>query len=430
MDARRLRGVPGLMVTDGDVLRVTIVGLNFSPEPTGIAPYTTRIATGLRERGHAVRVITAFPHYPQWQFQGEVLWSGNDQYGGVPVRRVRHYVPANPGSAIRRVLSETTFGLRATASRWDQPDVVLCPTPALISTAIARLRRAGRNAPAFGAIVQDLYSVGVTETGAGSGAAARGLARLESLVLRRADGISVIHERFRDRAVSALGVDPDRVAVIRNWTHIEPAPSFDRDAFRARLGWRDNEVIVLHAGAMGEKQALINVVAAARLAESRGSGVRFVLLGGGGQRAMLQEAARGCGAVEFRDPLPGDEYVKAMASADVLLVNEKPGVQEMAVPSKLTSYFSTGRPVLAATDPGSITAAEVEMSEAGVVVPAGDPAALVAAALRLGEDRHTSARIGANGPIYCETHLSESAALDAYDGWVRQLHAQRRTKGD
>lgn len=403
------------------------MGINFAPEPSGIAPYTTRIAAGLRERGHSVQVVSPFPHYPHWTLPDDVTWSRTEVVDGNPVKRVRHYVPANPGSNVHRALSEASFGVRLLTSRWGSPDVVICPSPALVSTRIAMMRLRGRRRPAFGVIVQDLYSAGASEgVGSGGGRTERMLARLEGTVLRHADGVSVIHDRFKDRVVSTLDVDPGRVSVIRNWTHVSPAPQFDRDAFRAWLGWRPDEVIVLHAGAMGEKQALGNVVDAAKLAESTGKRVRFVLLGNGGQREALERLAGGCTAIEFRDPLPGDDYVKAMASADVLLVNEKPGVVEMAVPSKLTSYFSSGRPVLAASESASITAAEVRASGAGVVVAPGEPDALVNGALALGEDRHSAAEMGARGADYCQTHLTELAALGAYDAWVRQLHARRQ----
>jgi hypothetical protein len=57
-----------------------------------------------------------------------------------------------------------------------------------------------------------------------------------------------------------------------------------------------------------------------------------------------------------------------MRAVDALLVSEKPGIVEMAVPSKLTSYFSTGLPAKATTEEGCTTAEEIVSSGAGVVV--------------------------------------------------------------
>lgn len=60
----------------------------------------------------------------------------------------------------------------------------------------------------------------------------------------------------------------------------------------------------------------------------------------------------------FVDPLSDTLYAKALRAADVLLVNDLPGSGQMAVPSKLTSYFGTGVPVVTAVEAGGTTAYE------------------------------------------------------------------------
>jgi colanic acid biosynthesis glycosyl transferase WcaI len=113
----------------------------------------------------------------------------------------------------------------------------------------------------------------------------------------------------------------------------------------------------------------------------------------------------------------------------VLLVNERPGVTEMAVPSKLTSYFSAGRPVLAATDAGSTTAEEITVSGGGVRVDAGAPGELLEAALRLGADKDHAQELGKSGLRYCMETLSEGTAIGQYDEWVRELATKKHTTG-
>ncbi|MEB0141401.1 hypothetical protein QN363_20505, partial [Undibacterium sp. CCC2.1] len=81
--------------------------------------------------------------------------------------------------------------------------------------------------------------------------------------------------------------------------------------------------------------------------------------------------------LQFIDSLDDFGFQRALASADILLVNEKLGVSEMAVPSKLTSYYNAGRPVIAATDRRGVTAAEIESAGGGVVVDAEVPQAII-----------------------------------------------------
>jgi glycosyltransferase involved in cell wall biosynthesis len=125
--------------------------------------------------------------------------------------------------------------------------------------------------------------------------------------------------------------------------------------------------------------------------------------------------------LEFLPLVSDEEYPAALGAADVLLVNERPGVAHMAVPSKLTSYFRSGKPILAATAAAGFTAGELAVSGAGVCVPADRPDLLLSEALRLGTDRALAAQLGQAGQRYCDALLSEVAALDRYEEWIIDL---------
>lgn len=412
-----------------DTVKIAILGINYSPEPTGIAPYTSGIAAGLTARGHSVRVLTGCPHYPQWEKVGPgARFRANDEIDGVPIRRLNHYVPSGRSWAGRAAM-ELTFGIQALTSSWGHPDVVICVAPPLLAAGIAasRARMTWRRA-ALGVLVQDLYGRGAIETGIQSRAARRLLTTVESATLRAADGVAVIHAGFA-ADISDLGVHPAKIREIRNWTHVDTPNPLASGAFRAAHGWAPDDVVVLHAGNMGYKQGLENVVAAAALAGRTGSRVRFVLLGDGNQRSYLQSAAAGLDNLEFLPPVGDDEFPAALGAADVLLVNERPGVAHMAVPSKLTSYFRSGKPILAATDAQGLTAGELEASGAGVCVPADRPDRLVDEALRLAGDSLLAGRMGARGRAYCDAMLSQDAALDRYEGWIMDLADARRRQG-
>lgn len=401
-------------------LEVLLLSFYYQPDQTGVAPYSAGMAQGLVERGHRVRAIVGYPHYPQWRIaDGYTGLRRREVVDGVEVVRVRHPVPRS-STGLGRIGMEGAYALHAATVRGPRPDVVLAVSPSLLGVATAlRWRKPGRTA--VGVIVQDLYSRAVAETGAIGGRASHLVGRLEAALLSRADGVSVIHEMFRPIVVG-LGVDPARVTTIRNWSHIADATT-DRSATRRRLGWPDDEVIALHSGNMGEKQGLENVVEAARLADLEDRPIRFVLLGHGARRAALEALGTGVRRLQFVDPLPGGDFENALAAADVLVLNEKPGVAEMCVPSKLTSYFTAARPVVAAVEPHGAAAIEMRVAGAGRCVRSGDPRALLDAALLLGVDRDGAARMGAAGRDYADRVLSPPAAVGAYEAWVRSLVA-------
>ncbi|WP_169079392.1 glycosyltransferase [Microcella alkalica] len=397
-------------------IHVLLMGVNFPPETTGIAPYTGRSAAGLASRGHKVQVLTAHPHYPEWKVgNGYGQWTRDETIGGVSVRRQRHYIPRVP-SLSRRAISELSLGVRQAFTRWGRPDVIVAVSPALLTSALVRLRTLIlRDRTPFVLWVQDLYGIGLAETGARRGVAARFVGLVEFWLLRSADHVIVIHERFASKIAEDFGLADDRLTVIRNWTHVETAPGSDAAAVRARLGWAPDETVVLHAGNMGVKQGLSLAVAAARRAEEKNLRMRFVFLGDGAQRDELEREAAGLAAVEFLGSVPESEFSGTLEAADVLLVHELPGVSEMAVPSKLTSYFNSGRPVVAATDVAGITASEVRAAQGGLVVASGDIEGLLEAVSLLASDKELADRLGQNGISYRRQVLDETVALEALE---------------
>lgn len=398
---------------------ICILSLHYPPEPTGNAPYSGGLAAGLAAAGRRVTVHAAHPHYPEWKiYDGHGGWTRVEELQGVQVRRRLHYVP-RPPRGIRRLVSELSFGLRLMFSRWESPGVVIALSPPLFSTALAVVRlRLMRQRPPLLVWVQDIYSLGMAETGEGGDFVQRITRWVERQTLGAADRVIVIHERFAEYVASDIGIDASKIVVLRNWTHLPPSAAVDPPTAKAKLGWPDSVTLAVHTGNMGAKQGLHNIVDAARLADERNSPVHFILVGEGSEKAALEAHGAGISRLTFVDPLDDQDFRLALGAADVLLVNEKPGVSAMAMPSKLTSYFDAGRPVVAATDRGGITASEIAAAQAGVIVPAGDPAALLNAVLMLRGDPEAAAKYGANGRRHREINLGVGQAMD---NWQRLI---------
>lgn len=408
----------GRRVPDGR-LRITVIGLNYAPEVTGIAPYTTGLAHHLANRGHDVSVITGQPHYPEWRLRpGFGHGSVTDDHG-VRLTRVPHPIPGNPSGA-SRVWMEAVFAWRAGRQlRRTRPDVVITVSPPLLALipALALRRWIGYR---VGAVIQDLYGAAVTEAGVGGRRLGWLAGSLELGLLRRTQGVAVIHDVFRNRLIRGK-VPPELVEVVPNWTHVSLPADDNRMQTRAELGWQEGEIIALHAGNMGAKQGLEGLVDVARCALRRHSRVRVVLLGHGSRRRAIEDYADGVGNISILDPLPPGRFEKALQAADCLLLHERPGVVEMSVPGKLTTYFSAGRPVIAATDEKSGAAALMRAARAGVVVPAGDPAPILDAIEDVAADADRAEKYGANGRAYAAEYLTARASLERHEAWVRTL---------
>ncbi|MDQ0094668.1 glycosyltransferase family 4 protein [Paeniglutamicibacter psychrophenolicus] len=408
------------IVTPPQDFAALLTSLNYAPEQTGIAPYATKLAEGLHLQGIDIQVLAGYPHYPQWEAHSGYTGMTMEQHvNGVSIRRLRHRIPSVP-KFLPRIHMELSYGLRILLTKWHASDVALTISPALFASGMTVLKARSTGTP-VGIWVQDLYSRGLEETTGSSLLVSRAVKFIEGKILRSATGVTVIHERFRQYVVDELGVSADKVHVIRNWSHIEVPEKIDRESVRESLGWKVDEIIALHAGNMGVKQDLGNIIEAARVAFSSGSKVRFVLLGDGNQRPALEASAEGVGNLSFLAPLSDANFVPALQAADVLLVNELPGVKEMSVPSKLTSYFATGQPIIAATEPDSATADEIRASGSGLHVQSGKPSELLAAIEELASNPDLATKCSVSGTIYAQTILSEKRAIDEFAIWLSSL---------
>jgi glycosyltransferase involved in cell wall biosynthesis len=358
---------------------IVICGLDYWPDVTGTAVYTTAFAEHLAAGGDTVHVLAGMPYYPEWTIRAgyERTLRRTELRHGVTIHRCRQVIPRRQ-SAIHRAAYEASFLANAAFTRGlPRPDLVIGVLPAL-SDGILAARLAKRYKVPLTLWIQDLFGQAALQSGVRGGRRIAGLtARLEGWIARQADSVAIIAEGFRP-VLEGLGVDPARIHRVRNWTHIGP-PTMSVAATRTALGLPQNQVICLHAGNMGLKQGLEQVVESARLAVTAAPELLFVLLGDGNQRAHLERLGAGLPNLRFLDPVSEELFPNALNAADVLLLTQRGSVTDMSLPSKLTSYQAVGRPVVAAVHPASETARAVEESGCGLVVEPDRPERLLQA---------------------------------------------------
>ena len=186
---------------------------------------------------------------------------------------------------------------------------------------------------------------------------------------------------------------------------------------RERLGLPQDAVLCLHAGNMGYKQGLENIVECARLAANVDGKLHFVLMGAGNQRSGLETLAARYDLPNLRLlPIqPDDLFPSILAAADILLVNQRASITDMSLPSKLTSYFAAARPVVAAVAPTSEAAREIEASGAGILATPDDPEALLSALQALADSSARRMQLGGSARIWAKTRLSQETAMEDYE---------------
>ncbi len=400
-------------------MRVLISTSYYWPEEAGSAPYLTGLAEHLGSEGHDVVVATGFAHYPDWRSGAHGKLAATETQNGVRIVRRWHYVPHRQSAAQRALYELSLLGFGATTlfRRW-RPDVVVGTCPSLAGGVVAAAAARRYRVP-YGIVFQDLMGRAAEQSGVAGGARVAGLVRGGELrVARGAKAVGIIAEAFRNYLEEG-GVRPEAIWRLRNWTH-RVEPDEPRARTRERHGWGDDVFVCLHGGNMGQKQGLDNLLDTAALLNGN---VRVVLVGDGNDRERLERQARerGLANVDFIGMQKPGTWEAMLAAADVLIVNQRASLTDMSLPSKLTSYFAAGRPVVTAASIESETADEMEAAGAGLVVPPDDPGAMRDAITALKDDAERAGRCSASAKAYAESTLSRSAALAEYDRFIACL---------
>jgi glycosyltransferase involved in cell wall biosynthesis len=295
-------------------------------------------------------------------------------------------------------------------------ELVLACIPTVAAGLVAK-SVASRLKISFGLIIQDLSGAGAKQSGLRGGASIAKLAeRVEGLALHAADALVVVSPAMGD-VVESLGIEKKKITLIYNYSAKNIAAE-DKVKSRLKFGWGNDDFIVIHTGNMGAKQDLGNVVSAADCLPS-GSKIKILLVGHGNQEDTLSQMCSGKANISLMPAVSDADYSALLSAADLLLVNERSTQLEMSLPSKLTSYLYSQRPVLAAVPRGGATWKFLD----GVahLVDAGNPESLAQAIMHLEENPVEMQHLSERGLEFAESNLSLGAGRNNYREWVNQL---------
>jgi putative colanic acid biosynthesis glycosyltransferase WcaI len=406
-------------------MRVLVIGINYRPERTSVAPFTTGLCEHLAAQGHQVTVVTAFPYYPEWRVWDSYRGScyRRELLNGVTVHRVAHYVPRKPSSLIQRLTYDISFTVNSffIALFAGECDVIYCSCPPPTVAFAAYLLGKIKGVP-YAIKLTDLASDAALATGIMKPGLGIRMARaFEAFTYRRALAVICLCRGFIDR-LKERGVKEDTLLLIPDWGDTDNIRPCENDStFRRSNHFSPEQFLVLHTGNMGKKQRLINLVYCAELTRDQ-LDVLWVLVGQGEERAYLEhEISRRSLANICMLPLqPNEGLCQMYSSADILVLNQAAAIGDAVIPSKLLTYMAAGRPIVAAVNKKSEAARQILLAKCGVVVPAENPRALADAVLTLRRNPALREELGANGRAYAEAHFTKTLVLRKYDEFFKK----------
>jgi colanic acid biosynthesis glycosyl transferase WcaI len=399
------------------------IGINYWPDATGIAPFTTGRCEYLASRGHRVTLFTGFPYYPNWRvpeaYRGRLF--ANEERNGVTILRSWLYVP-DQATALKRVLHEASFiassTLRALARRGKKrPDLIVVTTPPLALSLSAIMLSRLWKVP-FVQHVPDLQPDAALDLGMlRPGRLTDLLYRIERLGYRKAALVSTLTDAMRQKIVDK-GIAPEKVVLFPDWARSDlfEVPANGGGAKFRQAHGIGNELLVVHAGNMGVKQGL-DVILGAGERSRDDRDIRYLMVGDGAVRRQFEQQAKASRLdnISFVPLLPDEQFMDLLAASDISLVTQQKSVADIVFPSKVITLMSSARAVVASVSPGSEVARVLKEADAGVLVAPEDPAALRAAIIALRDDSQHRERLGANGRAFAQRFWEKQRTLSSLE---------------
>jgi colanic acid biosynthesis glycosyl transferase WcaI len=207
-------------------MKISVLGINYWPDETGIAPFTTGKCEFLASCGHEVTAFTALPYYPTWKVPEHYrrrLFI-REQRKGVSIVRSWLYVPKRLNSR-KRIIHEASFVATAFLRSMggggrNRPDLLIVVTPplalGLAAFALSRIWKVP-----FVQHVADLQPDAAVDLGMLSSTGfTRLLYAIEGLSYRKAAVISTLTASMRDKIVGK-GIAPEKVILAPDWARPE-----------------------------------------------------------------------------------------------------------------------------------------------------------------------------------------------------------------
>ncbi|MCX6453985.1 MAG: glycosyltransferase, partial [Actinobacteria bacterium] len=192
------------------------------------------------------------------------------------------------------------------------------------------------------------------------------LISLEKNVIKGAQSVVAISPNFKP-IYCEWKQDPKKFSIYPNWT---PTTLFSSQNHSRT---KTNEKKVVYAGTLGLKHRPELLLGLADDLEFRKLGGIVVVVSQGYGRTLLEKQENRRENIHLKDFLPIPDLAKLFSEASILLAVLEPEASTFSVPSKIMSYLSAGKPIVASIDQSNASALILKDTGAGIVVEPKSP---------------------------------------------------------
>ena len=230
---------------------------------------------------------------------------------------------------------------------------------------------------------------------------------VDTKILENATNIVTISYKMRDYLIESRHLEEDKISVVRNWQ--------DDDSF---INFKDqnqsqkNELFTfMYLGSISPTAGIDLLIHAFGKADLKDA--RLIVAGGGSDKERCMAIAQGYHdkEIEFYE-VSGNEVPGMQAKADVLMLPLRRGVARTALPSKLTAYMLSAKPIIASIDKDSEPADIIRNNDCGIVVEPEHEQELMRCMRNISQKSSNElSKMGKKSFNYAKEHLSRKHNL-------------------
>lgn len=226
--------------------------------------------------------------------------------------------------------------------------------------------------------------------------------------------VRTISDEMQDYLSETRGVAKENYLVVNNWQNDEDFKNLQEDKDEGKIVFEYVGSINVHANV----DLMIKAFSEANIPNSE-----FRIYGGGNQKEACQQLVKDMGVSNVTFGFVSRNEIPAVqAAASVLILALPTGNGNLCLPSKLTSYLLSGRPVLASVDQDSSTKRILEGEGCGKTVIPDDKEALVAGFKFFANKTHDErAKMGKRSREYAMAHLTREVNLSLVINTIKQI---------
>ena len=359
--------------------RVLLIGINFSPELTGIGKYSGEMIDWMTDNGTDCTVVTTFPYYPTWSIQkpysGKFYKHEVSKEGKLNVFRCPIYVPSIP-SGKKRILHDASFFMSSLLVMImllfkKKHDYIVCMAPPFHIGFLGLFYRFFKG----GELVYHIHDMQIEAARdfniLKSDFAFKILFKLEHFILQHTNYLSSISTGMIQKVKAKIARE---MILFPNWVDTDLfSPLKNRQLLKQQWGFEPDDKVVCYSGSIGEKQGLESLIKIAKQTQDQ-KHIKYVICGNGPYRQRLMEmtAEQGLSNMRFMDLQPLDTFNVFLNMTDVHLVLQKKSANDLMMPSKLTTIWSAGGLALVTAQPGTTLHTAIHKHNMAVVIDCED----------------------------------------------------------